>query len=198
MAKEVERFTAFKKQCQDEKKKEPKADGVLVFDEVKVISRLMWNSRSKKIIGLEMSSEAMPSLHDVYQFMSEGVDQTSYILQFLWRDLTSSFDVIGPYFTSSSSLETKFILSCVYKSIRLFHLYLFNTSVLVCDGASSNVSALKSTCGYSGAFGVQPSSVGDESLSVADRHSVKPWFTNPFNPEKTIFWIICPSHQVST
>ena len=39
---EAERFSKFKVQCVAEKKKEPKADGVLVFDEVKVISRMMW------------------------------------------------------------------------------------------------------------------------------------------------------------
>lgn len=34
---EANRFSKFKMQCVAEKKKEPKADGVLVFDEVKVI-----------------------------------------------------------------------------------------------------------------------------------------------------------------
>ena len=39
MAKEAERFASFKQQCLLDSKKEPKADGVLIFDEVKVISR---------------------------------------------------------------------------------------------------------------------------------------------------------------
>lgn len=55
MAKETEQFTSFKEQHLAGKKKEPKGDGVLIFDEVKVISRLMWNSRSQKIIGLAMT-----------------------------------------------------------------------------------------------------------------------------------------------
>ena len=55
MAKETERFASFKQKCAVENKMEPKADGVLIFDEVKVISRLMWNSRSHKVIGLAMS-----------------------------------------------------------------------------------------------------------------------------------------------
>ena len=37
-----------------EGKKESKIDGVLIFDEV-VISRLMWNSRSRTLIGLSMT-----------------------------------------------------------------------------------------------------------------------------------------------
>ena len=191
MAKETDRFASFKQQCIAEKKKEPKGDGVLIFDEVKVISRLMWNSRSQKIIGLAMSPDDMSSLHDAYQLVDEASasKQTSYILQFLWRDLTSSFDVVGPYFTSSSQLESKFIVSCILQCLRIFHLYGFHTSALVCDGASANVSALKSTCGTSGAYGVRS--------TATDRHKIEPYFSNPFDPNRKIFWVICPSHQVS-
>ena len=90
-----------------QKKKEPKGDGVLIFDEVKVISRLMWNSRSQKFIGLTMSPDDMSSLLDAYQHVDEtsATKQTSYILQFLWRDLTSSFDVVGHYFTRAANLK---------------------------------------------------------------------------------------------
>ena len=170
---------------------EPQGDGVLIFDEVKVISRLMWNSRSQRIIGLAMGPEEMSSMHDVYQVVDEegAAKQTSYIMQFLWRNLTSSFDVVGPYFTSSGPLESKFITSCVIESLQLFHLYQFYTCVIVCDGASSNVSTLKSFCGASGAYGV--------SSKEDDKHSIQPWSSNIFDPERKIFWVICPSHQVS-
>ena len=192
LAKESERFAAFKQQCKLEKRKEPQGDGVLIFDEVKVISRLMWNSRSQRIIGLAMSPEDMSSLHDVYELVDEekAKKQTSYILQFLWRDLTSSFDVVGPYFSSNGPLESKFIISCVIQSLRLFHLYQFYTCVMVCDGASSNVSAIKSFCGVSGAYST--------SSDKDDKHAIQPWFPNLFDPERKIFWVICPSHQVST
>ena len=191
MAKEAERFIAFKQQCVVDKKLEPQGDGVLIFDEVKVISRLMWNSRSQKIIGLAMSPDEMSSLHDAYQLVNEdtATKQTSYILQFLWRDLTSSFDVVGPFFTSSGPLESKFIMSCILQTLRLFHLYSFYTFVMVCDGASSNVSAIKWFTGVNGAYGVKNSD---------DKHVVQPWFTNVFDPARKIFWVICPSHQVCT
>lgn len=54
------------------------------------MSRLMWNSRNQQIIGLAMSLEDMSSLHDIYQTYDEEAktEQTSYVLQFLWRDLT--------------------------------------------------------------------------------------------------------------
>ena len=193
MAKETERFASFKQKCAVENKMEPKADGVLIFDEVKVISRLMWNSRSQKVIGLAMSPKEMSSLHDAYRLVDEATagEHTSYILQFLWRDLTSSFDIVGPYFTTSSPMESKFILACVFQTLELFYLYSFHTSVLVCDGASTNVSALKSTCGTAGAYGV-------DSKNAADQHRVEPYFSNPFEPDKKVFWVICPSHQVRT
>ena len=40
-----------------------------------------------------------------------------------------SVDVVGPYFTSSSKLESKFIVSCILQTV--FHLYDFRISVLV-------------------------------------------------------------------
>ena len=77
-----------------EGKKESKKDGVLIFDEVKVISRLMWNSRSQTLVGLSMRHDEMATLGDIFQTIDEdSVAQTSHILQFLWRDLTSDFDI---------------------------------------------------------------------------------------------------------
>ena len=102
--------------------------------------------------------------------------QTSYILQ-----LTSPFDVVGPYFTSSGPLESKFILSCVLESVKSLHLYGFKTSLLVCDAAAPNVSVIKGTTGVHGAYG---------------NEEIKPFFKNPFDPTRNIHWIICPSHQV--
>ena len=52
-------------------KKESKKDGVLIFDEVKVINRLMWNSRSQKLIGLCMSHQDQSSLADIFQVSSQ-------------------------------------------------------------------------------------------------------------------------------
>ena len=134
-------------------KKESKKDGVLIFDEVKVISRLMWNSRSQTLIGLSMRPEEMASLGDIYQMADNScAAQTSHILQFLWRDLTSDFDIVGPYFTSDSTINSKFTLSCVMEAIKLFQLHGHSTSLLVCDGASSNLSLIKATHGFSGVY----------------------------------------------
>ena len=79
------------------------------------------------------------SLADLYQmFNGENAKQTLYNLQFLWRDLTSNFDIVGPYFTSSKTMEGKFILACVMETVQLHGLKI---SLLVCDGVSSNLTA---------------------------------------------------------
>ena len=130
-----------------------------------------------------MCHEDLASLTDVYQLLDPDCrsKQTTYILQFLWHDLTSSIDVVGPYFTSSGPLENKFILSCVLESIKAFHLYGFRTFALVCDATAPNVSVIKATTRIQGAYG---------------NSEVKPEFRNPFDPTRMIYWIICPSHQV--
>ena len=117
-----------------EGKKESMKDGVMIFDEVKVISRLMWNSRNQQLIGLSMTHSDMSSLADIYQSLGDDdthVQQTSYILQFLWRDLTSEYDIVGPYFTYPKPMESKFVMACVYESVKLFHIYGLKTSAMV-------------------------------------------------------------------
>ena len=149
---QVAQFLLHCQQRVSEGKKESKKEGVLIFDEVKVINRLMWNSRSQTLIGLSMRHDEMSSLGDIFRTLdNDCAKQTSHILQFLWRDLTSEFDIIGPYFTSSESVDSKFTLSCVLETIKLFASYGLSTSLLVCGGASSNLSLIKSTHGFSGA-----------------------------------------------
>ena len=83
--------------------------------------QLMWNSRNHQLMGLAMTSEDMASLTDIYHILKDPeASQMSYILQFIWRDLTSSYDVVGPYNTSAASVEAKFVVACVFDTITLF------------------------------------------------------------------------------
>ena len=43
--------------------------------------------------------------------------KTAYIVQFLWRDLSSNFNVVGPYYSCSLSLETKSLHSMVVRTM---------------------------------------------------------------------------------
>ena len=69
-----------------------------------------------------MTEQNLASLHDVFQLFDEDhrVKQTSYILQFLWRDVTSCFDIVGPYFSSEETMNAKFVCTCVLETIKLF------------------------------------------------------------------------------
>ena len=79
-------------------------------------------------------------------------------------------------------MGSKYVLGVVLETVKLFHLYGFNTCVLVCDGASSNLTTIKIAMGESGV---------SESTAVINLS-----FTNPFNPSRKIHWVKCPSHQV--
>ena len=191
IADQVTQYVLFKAECEKQGKHPPKSDGVLVFDEVKVACQLMWNSRSQTLTGLAMTSKDLSSLIDVYQLLQtpQTAAQTSYIPQFLWRDLTSSYDIVGPYFTCADSVDCKFVLTSVMETIRLFQCHGLKTSLLVCDGCAANLTTVKSTHGVTGAY-----SLLDDCTT--DKFEIKPWFINPFSPPDLVFWMICPTHQV--
>ena len=167
----------------------PLGEGALIFDEVKVSASIYWNAKSNKFIGHALSPDDMSSLHDVYQEIESNgrIKKASYILQFLWRDVSSKFDVIGPYYTSGNGLDHKFVIACVLETIHLFSLYGFRTVLLICDGASANLKLLKLLCGEEPK--VFPINDG------ADRYKVKTSFHNIYS-NKTTHVIICPSHQL--
>jgi len=82
IASQVTSYPAFQESCKAENKEVPKADGALIFNEVKLIFSLMWNSRNHRIIGLAMSLEDRLTLHDVFQLLDgdHHTKQTNYIL----------------------------------------------------------------------------------------------------------------------
>lgn len=131
-------------------------------------------------MGFSMTSDDFSSLHDVYEDLDEeeGCHKTTYVVQFMWRDLSSDFDVIGPYFTIPSTMETKYLHSLVTRTMLAFTQFGFGVKALLSDGASSNLSLMKLLCGHS-----------DDSLKIS------PWFKCPFSGEK-VFLLVCPSHQV--
>ena len=154
----------------------------------------MWNSRNNKLMGLAMTPKFLASLYDIYTLLhsSDTSKQTSYILQSLWRDLTSEFDIVGPYFTCANSVDGKFVLVCVLGTVKLFQLHNLKTSILDCHGGSSNGAVIKASHGCRGAYSVKSCEDGD-----TDIYSEEPWMLNPFNPPHKIYSLICPSHQVT-
>ena len=61
----------------------------------------------------------------------------------------------------------------------------------MCDGAAPNLTVVKSTHGYSGAYNV--------NSELNDQYKVKPFFANPFNPPHLIHWFQSSSkHKIGT
>lgn len=86
IANQLVSYMVYKEECLKNGKKQPKGDGVLIFDEVKVACQLMWNSRNHQLMGLAMTHKDLASLQDIYKYINspQGAQQTSYILQFRW------------------------------------------------------------------------------------------------------------------
>ena len=150
----------------------PICKGVLIFDEVKVGLNVQWNSRTDEFIGHSMTSEEMSSLLDIY-VDREKTDKTSYVLQTLWRGQSSDYDIIGPYYTSSGGLKNKFLVACLFDAMRQFHQFSFTVTAVVCDGASSNLTALKALCHHQGAYG--------HDSSLQDQHKVPVYLSKPLH-----------------
>lgn len=118
--------------------------------------------------------------------------------------ILGSFDIVGPYFTSSGTITSKFLYSCVLETIKLFHLHSLRIMMIVCDGASSNLTMIKATHGH---FGTYPILSGKNipiliyiipiiTIENEDPYEVSPYMLNPFDPPNLIYWLICPTHQV--
>ena len=108
-------------------------------------------------------------------------------MQTLWRDLTTDCDILGPYYTSNGPFNAKEMLACVMEALRKFHCHGFDVYAMVCDGASSNLTMVKMLLGKQGHFAT--------NASLPNPHFTKCDFINPFTG-KSIYCIICPSHQV--
>lgn len=165
----------------------PLGEGILIFDEVRVIGKIMWNSKNHEITGYAMSELDFTMLGDIYEQISGAKEnETRYILQFLWRDLSHNFDVLGPYFTFSGTVNRKNLYTCLMNTIRIFEFNDFHVRACVCDGASTNLSIIKFTMGH------PKKSFGKKDGS----HVIDPSFDNPFWPGHRINWVICPTHEV--
>ena len=177
-------------EIQSKDKPIPDGYGALIFDEVKVIAKVLYNSKNNALIGFAMSPDELSSLQDIYLHLDPNCrkKKTNYILQFLWRDLCSNFDVLGPYYTCNVSLEHKYVIACVLDALRKLHSYGFKTKVIICDGASSNLTSIKYFMGHQGTFGHH---VDNGVIS----HQISPRVYNPLTGEN-VFFMICPTHQM--
>ena len=95
-----------------------------------------------------MAEDELPVLCDVYSsVIQSGCQKASYIVQFLWRDLTSGYDMIGPYFPVPNSMDANTLQQFFMLCLKSFSAYGFRVSIVLWDGASSNLTLLKMLCG---------------------------------------------------
>ena len=116
---------------------------------IQVGMKLLRSSRSQKFIGHSMTHDELASLCDVYAVLQPDYrkQQTTYILQTLWRDLTSDFDVIGPHYTNDSPFSHHSLCCLLLDSIHQFHVCGFETDTIICDGAAPNTTMMKEMSG---------------------------------------------------
>ena len=183
------KYQKFKDEWKSKGKPEPLGEGVLILDEVKVVGKVAWNTGTGKLMGICMKMDEIPCIKDLDQDLTNDRQAAEYFLQFLWRDLSSDFDIIGPHYSTSRSMDADFTHACFLTTLTCFESYDFKVSALVADGASTNLSMIKALTGYGhGAYGINR----DEN----DPHKIKASFPNPHRPDHNIFAIICPTHQM--
>ena len=136
-----------------------------------------------------MTPDEMASLQDLYLALDDDptTSKADYVLQTLWRDLSTSHDIVGPYYTSTGGFDAKFMIACLMDSLQQFNGFGFKVSLVIIDGASSNLSCIKLLLGVKGIFG--------HNDKLTDKHTITVHIINPFTGDK-LFFIICPSHQV--
>lgn len=78
-------------------------------DNINKIYQVIWNTKTNWIVGLAIDIENLPLLHEIFRVLDgdHRTHQASYFLQFMWRDITSNFDAIGPYLTQRTILTLK-------------------------------------------------------------------------------------------
>ena len=153
-----------------------------------------WNLKDGSISAFTMAPDELPILDDVYtSAIQSGCQKASYIVQFLWRDLTSGYDMIGPYVPVLSSVDSNILQKFFLLSLKAFSNYGFKVSIVLCDGVSSNLTLLKLLCGSPRAS----LPVNEDADDSRGRYFANMSFVNPEDPSgNPIFAMICPSHQV--
>ena len=93
LSEQMKTYSAMCDELKSKDKPAPDGFGALIFDEVKVVSKLLFNSKSNSLVGLAMSPDEFTCLHDIYMHVNNNcqTQHTNYILQFLWRDFVFRF-----------------------------------------------------------------------------------------------------------
>ncbi len=124
--------------------------GTLMFDEIKISRRIVFNAADNSLIGIHGSSKAdMTDIDDIYSEIATGAKLTpsTYILQLSLQDPYTGDCYTGPFVSTVKPISAHELYDYVVQAIDLFHRYGFSTTVLVCDGNASNEKFYRGICG---------------------------------------------------
>ena len=161
---------------------------------LQVQMKVAWNLKGGGITGFTIPEDELKVLHDVYSSTVQfGAQKTSHVMQFLWRDITSGYDLVGPYFPIEKSKASSTLQEFVMLCLKAFTSYGFKVAIILCDGASSNLTVLKMLTGYERS----QFPVNEAADTLHGKYYLDVSFSNPEDPlGRPIFAMICPSHQV--
>jgi hypothetical protein len=109
-----------------------------------VVAGLTFSTQTGRFRGSTLrSEEALSSLVDVFDDLSKfdncNGGLTEKVLQFLWRDDSSSMQIIGPFFEfSKSDVSTSELHIITRDVVRAFHCFGLKTRIISCDGSPVN------------------------------------------------------------
>ena len=89
-------------------------------------------------------------MQDLYSVLNDKPDakKVDYMMQRLWRNTSSSCDIIGPYYSSTGTFKAKYMIVPIMDALQNFEAFGFHVSVLIVDGASANLSMFKISDGH--------------------------------------------------
>lgn len=139
-----------------------------------------------------MTEDELPTLHDVYSSVIQSAfEKASYILYSFFGAIWHLVMIWLPLLPGTKFSGCKHLTAAL--NAKIIQCIWFSSSIVLSDGASSNLTLLKMLCGYFEA--VLP--VNDAAEDLRARYFVDMSFTNPEDSSgNPVFAMICPSHQV--
>eukprot|EP00733_Pompholyxophrys_punicea_P000776 Pompholyxophrys_punicea_v1_NODE_280_length_2395_cov_11.619231.p1 type:complete len:661 gc:universal NODE_280_length_2395_cov_11.619231:400-2382(+) len=157
-------------------------DGWIIFDETVISAGISWNCLTGNIDGYAMKGSELGDLSDLFD--KEESKLTDHVLLFMFRSSVHHFEMIGPHFTSSGNMSATSIVSCLFEFTHCLISAGFEPSLIICDGASPNLSAIKSL-------------MSDKASTFRDNLEISPVSFNFAGVlGLTMHYMICPPHQL--
>lgn len=164
------------------------SDVGLYFDEVKLVSKMGFGARGTLFLGAVSSAEEFSSLTDIfseYTSNDEGQVTAAYAMVYAIRLLEQpSEHTVVCYLLADAPLVGGQVSTCLLEVLALVQAKQFIVRLIVCDGASTNIRAVK-----------RLSDLGRGDITCEgtgpDPHAFEPRMANPWVPGEFIYFVVC-------